>query len=258
MMSTSEPSDQSSDRKPQAETPPEDDRLLREEQKRLDEAVRKHLSASGEPAPQSPGRAAGAGPAASSAEPPEEIAMALTGRLDDQSRMDVLGSLLSLSFGTSRGAASSYLRLPRSLADARLEGQPRWLIELHGLTPGSPPLGLEIVGDVVLGRGLRSNPPPDLDLDEYNGLDKGVSRRHALLRPTPNHLFLIDLNSTNGTMHNAIPIGPGVARALHNNDAVSLGDLSFTVKIIEGPRPVPPRRESDGERPEEKTKPLTD
>ncbi|GAB4473699.1 MAG: hypothetical protein Kow00124_12900 [Anaerolineae bacterium] len=257
-MSTSELPDQSSDRRPQAEPPPEDDRLLREEQKRLDAAVRKHLSASEEPAAHPPGGPAGAESAAASAEPPGDMAMALTGRLDDQSRMDILGSLLSLSFGTSRGSASSYLRLPRSLADAKLEGQPRWLIELHGLTPGSPPLGLEIVGDVVLGRGLRSNPPPDLDLDEYNGLEKGVSRRHALLRPTPNHLFLIDLNSTNGTMHNAIPIGPGVARALHNNDAISLGDLGFTVKIIEGPRPAPPPRESDEDQPEEKTKPLTD
>ena len=61
-----------------------------------------------------------------------------------------------------------------------------------------------------------------------------VHWRKVFLAAT-NHLYIIDLGSTNGTFHNGIPLGPGVARALKHNDTITLGRFSFTLKLIDGP-----------------------
>lgn len=125
----------------------------------------------------------------------------------------------------------------------------RWRILLEGLLPTVPSLAIEIAGDVVIGRG-KGDPEtlPDLNLEKYKAIDKGVSRRHAMLRPTKNHLFLMDLGSTNGTMHNAIPLGPGIARSVGNNDVISLGNLNFTVKIVKRPQPMTDKLSDQGRR----------
>lgn len=142
----------------------------------------------------------------------------------------------STPFGTRRGSAQIYLELPIHLARGEhFEERPRWRLEMHGLAPKAEPLGIDIIGDVVLGRGESGPNAPDLDLSVYDALEHGVSRRHALLRPSSNHLFIIDLGSTNGTMINAIPLGAGVARPLMSDDTITLGRLTFTLKIIDGP-----------------------
>lgn len=125
---------------------------------------------------------------------------------------------------------SPYRVVPEALAHKPETGsQLRWRVELHGNEPVTDPIiRLDIVGDVVLGRHAGA----DIDLSAYNAEYLGVSRRHALLRPTSNHLYLIDLNSTNGTLHNATPVTSGVARPLDHNDVVTLGKLIFTVRII--------------------------
>ena len=79
----------------------------------------------------------------------------------------------------------------------------------------------------------------------------------AAAASTPNGWRVRDLGSTNGTLHNGLPLGPGIARSLKHNDTVTLGRLSFTLKIIDGPgmRKTSPAPEDvdTGER----TKPLT-
>jgi len=215
---------------------PEEDkeRLIREEQERLERIVHERMVEK-------------AGP---------------TDRLDEESRQDIPNAIRT-AFGLNVGGPSDYIVLPTKLQDAERENLPRWRVQLHGLAPGKEPVGIEIIGDVVLGRGKKSEPSPDLDLDEYGALDKGVSRRHALIRPTRNRLFIIDLNSTNGTTHNMIPIGPGIARALANNDTVTLGNLTFTIKIVEQPGPgedgkTTPVDAHGSDEHEEKTKPLAE
>jgi hypothetical protein len=130
-------------------------------------------------------------------------------------------------------------RLPElMLAQLGAAAGPRWQLELCGLA--KTPLTFEIVADVVLGvnRGLPEG--PDLDLGPYSAESKGVSRRHALLRPTWNHLFLIDLESTNGTRINSIWVTAGMAKDVRKGDIISLGKLSFTICSV-----VAPRRNSD-------------
>ena len=112
---------------------------------------------------------------------------------------------------------------------------PVWLVQFRGL--GSETVGLRIVGDVILGRrsekATESN--PDIDFADYEDLHdiSGVSRKHALMRPTPNRLYLLDLNSTNGTRVNGIPVNQSRAHILEHGDTLSFGNVLFVLHIID-------------------------
>lgn len=99
-----------------------------------------------------------------------------------------------------------------------------------------PPVavGLDIAGDVVLGRGGGHDASSDIDVDlaHLDAFKRGVSRRHAMLRPTHSKLFLIDLGSTNGTFANMIPVGRGVAREVRHGDTIALGGLDFVIEFV--------------------------
>src|SRR4051794_40943558 len=69
------------------------------------------------------------------------------------------------AFGLLVGDALNYQVLPKSQAD-EAERNPllrRWRIELSGLGPNAAPIGLDICGDVVFGRGQASE-GTDFDL----------------------------------------------------------------------------------------------
>nr|MBN1228615.1 FHA domain-containing protein [Anaerolineae bacterium] len=151
--------------------------------------------------------------------------------LDDKS----LPNLFSPAFGFALGAAQKYELMPLGARRTGVsKGSPVWRIELHGIAKGVPPQGYDIAGDTIIGR-RSGGAIVDLDLDQYDGAKQGVSRRHAMLRPTERCLFLIDLGSTNGTMLNATVLGPGMARALAHNDSISFGSITCTVKIVGEP-----------------------
>ena len=165
-----------------------------------------------------------------------------------------------MAFGTQPERAKWYRKLPINMGTAEIPPDvPRWRVEIEGLGPGVEPTGLDIIGDAVLGRGRVGSQPADFDFDQFGALEQGVSRRHALLRPTANHLYIIDLGSTNGTLHNGLPLGPGIARSLKNSDTVTLGRLSFTVKIIDGPglHRASPAPAADAAEEGDSTRPLT-
>jgi hypothetical protein len=134
------------------------------------------------------------------------------------------------AFGLRVGDAQSYRVLPQKMEEeaARSPMLNRWRIELYGLGPNTAPIGIDVCGDVVLG---RTGPETDFDLTPYQAAEHGVSRRHALLRPSANKLYLIDLDSTNGTLCNSVRVAG--ARALSHNDTISLGNLTFQIKIID-------------------------
>lgn len=159
----------------------------------------------------------------------------LTDRLEGNQMplSDILGGFSSR---LRAGTAEEYIPLPLHMLDKPIpDNVPLWRIELHGL-PGRPlPLGLDLFGDTVLGRSGDGSFKPDLDMDKYNGFNMGISRRHALLRPTVNRLYIIDLGSTNGTMRNALLLGKGVAQSVEHGDSIVLGRMAFTIHIIDGP-----------------------
>lgn len=149
-----------------------------------------------------------------------------TGPLDRRTLEEIPDFPIS-PYGFTAEFAAGFLPLP---AKAESRRDSTWLIELQGMKRLA--IGIHVLGDVVLGIARSLSASPDLDLSPYADDDMGVSRRHAVLRPTHNRLFVIDLQSTNGTRVNMMPVHPGIAMEVHNNDTISLGALTFTLKVI--------------------------
>ncbi|GAB4477456.1 MAG: hypothetical protein Kow00124_20630 [Anaerolineae bacterium] len=125
-----------------------------------------------------------------------------------------------------------YVRVPHT-DDFRGE-RPVWRVQLVILNTGSPQsIWLEINDEIVLG--VAKDQDNIVDLTPYNARALGVSRRHLLLRPTETNLFVLDLNSTNGTRRNGVAVGSVVPQLLHNGDILSLGNLLLGVNIVAGP-----------------------
>ena len=158
-----------------------------------------------------------------------EVKTRLAGLVDDE-QPDVSSILARFRSSLKVGTASEYIPIPQPLAVPR-PGSACWRIELHGLEPSVPPIGFDILDDVVIGRGVDA----DIDLEPYEGFSQAVSRRHALLRPSPRQLHLIDLGSKNGTFHNTVPLATCATYVLKSDDVISLGLLTFTIKIVDGP-----------------------
>jgi hypothetical protein len=95
--------------------------------------------------------------------------------------------------------------------------------------------GLEIHSDIILGRGATGPQAVDVDLANLDAVKLGVSRRHALIRPTSRKLFLIDLDSTNGSYVNAIALNKGMAQVLRSGDTVALAGLNFEIEVVKTP-----------------------
>lgn len=133
----------------------------------------------------------------------------------------------------------TWLRAYTPVPAARLNGQslsglPIWRIELWGLDEDDEPLGFDVVDDAIIGRG----PDADIALDDYDAQQRGVSRRHLLLRPGRQQLMLIDLDSTNGVAVNGEALARGGMHAISQGDVLTLGRLSFIVNIVEPPPDV--------------------
>ena len=125
-----------------------------------------------------------------------------------------------------------YLRLPKLSIDRQL--QTPWRVMLVSFDLAHPIIGLEVYGDVVVGRST-SDSEPDLDLTDWEPHDYGVSRRHAMLHPTHDELQLVDLESTNGTRKKGKRLLPLESQVLANNDVIAIGALQFQIRIVEEP-----------------------
>jgi hypothetical protein len=148
---------------------------------------------------------------------------------------DVVSSALGTLTSFKDTKVQKFVRLPTVSARKR-DGatDTTWKIVLFSSDPTHKPLGLEIYDDSFIGR-AAAGITPDLDLTEYDGEKTGVSRQHALLRPTASSLFLIDLGSTNGTSRNGKKLNAGVGQKLKDKDTITFGTLHFSIRIISGP-----------------------
>ncbi len=126
-----------------------------------------------------------------------------------------------------------FTMVPRGLTPEERAARPHWRLLLEVQGSASPPLGLDLYGEVVFG---RDGAAPDFcDLSPYGAAVRGVSRRHAVLRATNTRLYVVDLGSTNGTWRNGQSIGQNVPYSLMNGDVLGFGALSFKVHIISRP-----------------------
>ena len=158
-------------------------------------------------------------------------------------RTDQLGSNISAEQVTAQhkahdtqalSAEITYRPVPR-IPDLPGEAYiPRhWRIQL--VSEEGNVMGFDVYDDVVLGRGKRVRDRSGIDFTEWDAQDKGVSREHALLRPTPTCLYLVDIESTNGTFHNIEAVTPGIARELADGDVIVLGRLALVLRIVHSP-----------------------
>ena len=91
------------------------------------------------------------------------------------------------------------------------------------------PLIVSLTRDALLGRygGLDQQPP--IDLAAFQGLEHGVSRRHAILRRFGPDVAIVDLGSTNGTWLNGIRIQPHQPVILRNGDRLLVARLPIQI-----------------------------
>jgi hypothetical protein len=135
-----------------------------------------------------------------------------------------------------RGAAN-VLRLRRGRAYEARSSLPEWtvILQIRGL---SERLQFVDGAEVILGQPdvLRER-ETCVDLSRYGAHQRGVSRRHALLRFANRQVTLTDLNSLNGTSINRIKLEPNRSYPLHNGDEIMVGGLSIRIvfNLSEGP-----------------------
>jgi hypothetical protein len=171
----------------------------------------------------------------SSEKPEQPKRPIVTGKLDANQKRAIIVPALG-SFGT-RFSSTEVIYHPVPYNYKIIQDPTPWRVLLKFGAPAPRiVVGLDIYGDVIIGRGSDGPQSPDIDLSNLDALALGVSRRHALLRPTQNKLFLIDLDSTNGSYVNAIPVGRGMAQVLKGGDTVALAGLNFVVEIVRAPQ----------------------
>jgi pSer/pThr/pTyr-binding forkhead associated (FHA) protein len=72
---------------------------------------------------------------------------------------------------------------------------------------------------------------PEVDLTNDNGLEKGVSRRHARILKREGTVVVEDLGSINGTFINGKRLAPYLPEVLNSNDQLQLGKLLIEVQM---------------------------
>jgi hypothetical protein len=121
------------------------------------------------------------------------------------------------------------------------ENQPRWgeknsgqvlLLYVHGMNEPIE-IYLEEGLEIVLGRVDTSGTslPPNIDFTPYGAIEKGISRRHALLTYQGAVLKVTDLESANHTFLNNQRLVPYQARIIRDGDELRLGHLVMTAQF---------------------------
>ncbi len=88
------------------------------------------------------------------------------------------------------------------------------------------------IEEIMIGRhNPDTNETPQIDLENDDGLDKGVSRRHAAIVRRDGALQVVDLGSPNGTYLNGQKLVPNQPRVLRDGDDLRLAYLVLHVKF---------------------------
>ena len=85
--------------------------------------------------------------------------------------------------------------------------------------------------EIVIGReDPISDIFPDVDLAGLGGMEKGVSRKHAVIHRSGIDYTVEDLGSTNGTYINKKKIQPHAPQAIKLDDELRFGKLTLTLR----------------------------
>jgi pSer/pThr/pTyr-binding forkhead associated (FHA) protein len=111
-----------------------------------------------------------------------------------------------------------------------------WRLIFHVSGEPATSFGFEIVHEITIGRADdEDNFMPDLDLIPYGAIEKGVSRQHAKMYSQNKNLYIIDLDSRNGTRVNGHLVESDKPENLHEGDQIEFGSLRVTLNIIRYP-----------------------
>jgi pSer/pThr/pTyr-binding forkhead associated (FHA) protein len=135
-----------------------------------------------------------------------------------------------------RGEARPMLdRGPRPPSD---QVAPPWrvLVQIGG--ENRTTLGLPVTTErMLVGRAdADGQVQPELDLNPYDGLRNGVSRKHASIVYEDETLYIEDLNSTNGTRINGYQLTPGKLYRLRDGDELEFGRVRVVIRFVRAPR----------------------
>jgi pSer/pThr/pTyr-binding forkhead associated (FHA) protein len=102
------------------------------------------------------------------------------------------------------------------------------ILSVHGGGRIELPLSKEvIIGRLDAERAVF----PDVDFTDEQGVEKGLSRRHARISLREGRVLLEDLHSLNGTFLNSTRLVPDLPYPLKDGDQVQLGKLLLTVHL---------------------------
>jgi pSer/pThr/pTyr-binding forkhead associated (FHA) protein len=91
---------------------------------------------------------------------------------------------------------------------------------------------LSLVGrdNYTLGRSISGQAViPDVDLNKYEAYDAGISRMHAEVRIAEDGVYVVDLESSNGTIVNGKRIPAQEPEPINHGDVLQLGRLRLQV-----------------------------
>jgi pSer/pThr/pTyr-binding forkhead associated (FHA) protein len=92
------------------------------------------------------------------------------------------------------------------------------------------PILIQVRSEVVFGRVTeQSDTTTYINLTPYGADDLGVSRRHARLLRDGKAVYLMDLNSTNGTLLNGETLPASVEKRLRDGDEIMMGRMRVYV-----------------------------
>jgi len=127
-----------------------------------------------------------------------------------------------------------YVTVPSQSAGSLLSKSRTWHIVLISSDSRHRPMALKLVGDAVIGRSTEEA-AADIDLNPFDPAVYGVSRIHAMLRPSVDRLLLNDLGSTNGTKLNGDRLEMNQAATVTDGSVITLGKLHLKVVIMRRP-----------------------
>ncbi len=95
------------------------------------------------------------------------------------------------------------------------------------------PICTVVQKQMILGRsGVKVTDHSIIDLESYNGLEKGVSRNHALLKRQGEAFLIEDIGSYNGTFVNGKFLIPRAPCPIKNGDEIQLGSLRMSIYLL--------------------------
>jgi hypothetical protein len=105
-------------------------------------------------------------------------------------------------------------------------------VRLH-IVDAAQSLEVSLEQPVCLGRlDPAASTFPEVDLTQYGGLEKGVSRRHARLKARKGAIVVEDLASINGTFVNGRRLIPYLAEVVRDGDQIQIGNVAIDLEVI--------------------------